>query len=247
MYLLYVDESGDPGTHEHSSKHYILSGLIVNQDNWDKYLQELKCFRKDLRTKYGLNQRTEIHASELIRLNKIEDYKHIRKTERIHLLKDYCRQIPVIFGDTFLLTVSLNRDDFPAGGIFEEAWTKLLKQFDSFLNLKAIDKGIVICDDTESLKLNSLVRMMRHSTDEHVELNNIIEDTFSKSSHHSYFIQTADVIAHLLYRKEYPKGSLKKFGLEKEFDYLNSIHLSESNENVEIQSNKKPRFNNRGF
>lgn len=245
MHLLYVDESGDPGTHAHSSKHYILSGLIVNQDNWDKYLIDLKSFRKDLRAKYGLNQRVEVHASELIRIAKIEDYKQIRKTERINLLKDYCRKIPRIFNDTFLLTVSLNRDDFPNGGIFEEAWINLLKQFDSFLNSRVSDTGIVICDDTESLKLNSLVRMMRNSNEQHIEINNIIEDTFSKSSHHSYFIQTADVIAHLLYRKEYPKGSLKKFGLEKEFDHLTPILLSETE--VEIDLNKKPRFNNRGF
>ena len=45
-------------------------------------------------------------------------------------------------------------------------------------------------------------------------IDNIIEDALSRSSHHSYFIQTVDVVAHLLYRKEFPKGSLKKFNLE---------------------------------
>jgi len=37
-----------------------------------------------------------------------------------------------------------------------------------------------------------------------------------------------DVIAHVLYRKEYPKGSLKKFGLEHFFDILEPVLLKEA-------------------
>jgi len=43
-------------------------------------------------------------------------------------------------------------------------------------------------------------------------LYNIIEDPMSTSSDLSYFIQSVDMIAHLLYRKEYPKGSMLMSG-----------------------------------
>ena len=89
MYLLYVYESGDPGINEYSSEYYILSGLIVNQEEWSKYLNRLKLFRKHVKEKYRLNQRVEIHSKELIRIGKIKEYTEITKTNRINILKEY--------------------------------------------------------------------------------------------------------------------------------------------------------------
>ena len=62
MHIMYVDESGDPGIDKYSSPHYILSGLIISENDWKEYLNRLKTFRKSLKEQYGLNQRTEIHA-----------------------------------------------------------------------------------------------------------------------------------------------------------------------------------------
>jgi len=80
MHILYVDESGDPGKHKYSSPHFILSGLIISQEDWTLCLDRLKTFRKSIYTTYGLNQRTEIHASELIRINNLKEYQKITKT-----------------------------------------------------------------------------------------------------------------------------------------------------------------------
>ena len=100
------------------------------------------------------------------------------------------------------------------------AWSRLLQRYDTYLKKEAKDKGIVIVDDTDSIKLQSLQRKMRvynplpshySNNSYNSPIDNIIEDPFSRNSNQSYFIQTVDVIAHLLYRKEYPKGSLKKF------------------------------------
>ena len=74
MHIIYVDESGDPGKYGYGSPHYILSGLIVSQNFWQEHLSRLKTFRRYVKENYGLNQRTEIHASELIRINKIKEY-----------------------------------------------------------------------------------------------------------------------------------------------------------------------------
>jgi hypothetical protein len=42
MHILYVDESGDPGIHRYGSPYFILSGLIVPEDEWLNYLDRLK-------------------------------------------------------------------------------------------------------------------------------------------------------------------------------------------------------------
>ncbi len=59
--------------------------------------------------------------------------------------------------------------------------------------------------------------------------DNILEDPFARNSQHSYFIQAVDCIAHTLYRREFPKGSLKKFGVDKLFDYVEPLLLKEAN------------------
>lgn len=244
MYIMYVDESGDPGRHPNSSPHFILSGLIVSQNHWDKYLLRLKAFRKSLKAQYNLNQRTEIHASELIRVDKMQEYKAIHKSKRMAIFKDFCTQIPLIFDTATVINICIKIDEQPEGvDIFELGWSRLLQRYDTFLKKVANDKGIVVADDTDSLKLMSLQRKMRvyNPTPSHFDvgtynapIDSILEDTFSRSSHHSYFIQTVDMITHSLYRKEYPKGSLKKYGIEYQFQKMDSILLKKASKNDEF-------------
>jgi hypothetical protein len=234
---MYVDESGDPGRSIHSSPHYILSGLVVSQSDWQKFLDRLKTFRKALKTSYGLNQRTEIHTTELIRVNKLKEYRQIKKTDRINILKDYVAQIPLIFDTARIINICLDKQSFQADeNLYQIAWARLLQRYDTYLKKVAKDYGIVITDDQNSNELLHLQRKMRvyNPTPSHyagsynAPTDNLIEDPFSRSSHHSYFIQTVDVVAHLLYRKEYPKGSLKKFGLEHLFQKMEPIFLKEA-------------------
>ena len=133
MYIMYVDESGDPGKDKFSSPHFILSGLIVSQDEWDKYLQRLKSFRKSLKNKYGLNQRTEIHTSELIRIQKIEEYKKFHKSIRLEIIKDYCTELPRIFDTAQILNVCIKISEHPDEDIFNLAWSRLFQRYDYFL------------------------------------------------------------------------------------------------------------------
>jgi hypothetical protein len=243
MVILYVDESGDPGVGQHCSPHYILSGLLVNQNDWDKFLGRLKTFRKSLKEKYGLNQRTEIHASELIRLNKMDEYKKIFKTQRINILKEYVAEIPRIFDTGKIINVCLLKSDYKdTGEIQKIAWQRLIQRFDTYLKKIASDKGIIVSDDTDSLMLMKLHRKMRvyNPTPSHFSgfynapTDSIIEDIFMRSSQHSYFIQTVDVVSHLLYRKEFPKGSLRKFNLENQFRKLEPILLKEASQHDEF-------------
>lgn len=241
MHFIYIDESGDPGNNPYS-KHFILSGLVVSIDDWDDCLRKLKILRKTIKKTYGLNQRTEIHSAELIRIGKIEDYKKIRKSIRLEILKYYCQQIPTIFNKSKVINVCLDKTQFGEKSVFEIAWSRLIQRFDNHLKKDCKSKGI-IADDTQSRVLMQLLRKMKvynpipsryndnHQSYYNAPTDSIIEDIFSRDSTHSYFIQSVDVIAHLLYRKEYPKGSLKKYQIEKQFDYLEPILLKKANKN----------------
>ncbi|OYU78939.1 MAG: hypothetical protein CFE23_16340 [Flavobacterium sp. BFFFF1] len=240
MYIMYVDESGDPGSHKNSSPHFILSAIIVSENEWDKYLVKLKTFRKALRDTYGLNQRSEIHCKELVRPNNNLEYKKISKTNRMNLLKDYATQLPNVFDTAQILNICLKKSELEGIDFFELAWSRLLQRYDTFLKKEVKDKGIIISDDTSNLKLMNLHRKMRiynpipsHYSIEpyNAPIDSILEDIFSRDSKHSYFIQSTDVIAYLLYKKEFPQGSIKKYGIEKQFDKLEPILLKKASKN----------------
>lgn len=236
---MYVDESGDPGHSTYGSEHFILSGLIVHQTDWEISLNNLKKFRKTMSERYGFNQRLEIHASEMIRINKEKKYRAIHKNKRINVLKDYCAEIPNLFSKSKILNVCIKKSEHADKDIFELAWSRLLQRYSTYITKMGLENelGIMIVDDTDSIKLQNLQRKLRtynpipsnyRPQPYNAPLFNIIEDPFSRESRHSYFIQTVDVIAHLLYRKEYPKGSLKKYGLHFQFDKLEKILLKEA-------------------
>lgn len=237
MHIMYVDESGDPGIHQYGSPFFILSGLIVPQDEWPKYLDRLKTLRRSIKSSYGLLLREEIHASELIRINKLKSYSAIKKSDRIQILRQYCSQIPVIFDTAKVINICLKKSDFStAQDVQQTAWSRLIQRYDTYLKKSAKDKGMIIADETNSYSIMHLLRKMRvynympshYGPPYNAPADSIIEDLVQRNSTHSYFIQTVDVIAHLLYRKEAPKGSLKKFGIEGYFDMLDPILLKEA-------------------
>lgn len=233
MYLMYVDESGDPGRSKHSSEHFILSGLIISENDWNTYLSNLKWFRGVLKTTYNLSPRVELHAAELIRINNIEEYKQIRKTQRIEIIKLFLKVMPRLFPEGRIINICFKKNEHPSLEEFQtRAWTRLIQRYDTFLKKTVQSRGIIICDESDEPLIRGLLRQMRvynpvtskYGTPTlQVPTNNIIEDVFIRRSQHSYFIQAVDFIAHGLYRKEFPKGSLKKFGLEKAFDQLEPI------------------------
>lgn len=245
MYLLYVDESGDSGNFiegvSKNSRHYILSGLIISQDDWASSLEKLKKLRGIISSKYGLSPRVEIHASELIRIDNIEEYRQIRKQDRLDILKMYSSQIPIIFDTAKVINICLDKTEQKSKRDIQElAWSRLIQRFDTYLTKTVNDKGIIISDtmNQESLVRNTIRKMRIYNPiPSHYgpfydsPIKNIIEDAFIRDSKHSYFIQTVDVIAQLLYRKEYPKTSLKKYNVDKYFELLKPILLTEAAKN----------------
>jgi hypothetical protein len=237
MYIMYVDESGDPGSSLLSSPHYILTGLIIHQDEWKPILDRLELLRATILQSFGLKPKVEFHATEIFRTNS-EEYKAIKKVERIKMLKFYVHEIPDIFKNAKVLNVCFKKSEQPDIKNFQEiAWHRFLNNYDNYLGKIAQDKGMIICDESNETQLRSQLRKSRiyntipskgNSISYHTPVQNIIEDITHRKPTLSYFIQTCDVIAHCLYRKEYPKGSLKKHQVEKIFDTLEPILFKES-------------------
>ena len=246
MYFLYVDESGDPSElkdNNENSPHFILSGLIIGVKDWENCLQRFKTFRQQLKASYGLALREEIHATELIRVGNLKSYRKIKKKDRLKILENCTTEFPKIFSSSKILNICIDKEEHSnTNNIKELAWKRLIQRYDNFLKKSANGSlGIIICDGIEDREVRSLLRKMRvyNPTPSkfggyyHALTNNIIEDVFTRDSNHSYFIQAVDVIAHTLYRKEYSKGSLKKYRMERLFNNLEPLLLKEANHNDE--------------
>jgi len=235
MHIMYVDESGDPGNSAHSSPHYILSGLIIRQEDWKPCLDHLKILRTNIKSAYGLGPKSEFHAMEIFRTTN-PAYKKMHKTARINMLKFYANEIPIVFSNAKILNICITKSDHPHITNFQTlAWNRFISRYDTFLK-KVQDKGIIICDESNENQLRNQLRKSRiynpvpsqFGGTYNAVTQNIIEDITHRKSTLSYFIQTCDVIAHVLYRKEFIKGSLRKFGVEKIFDLLDPILLKEA-------------------
>ncbi|MBA3480611.1 MAG: DUF3800 domain-containing protein [Pirellulales bacterium] len=82
MYLLYVDESGDPGIN--GSEHLLLAGAAVFEGKWqyiDRDLHRLIC------QYFPIEPRpTEIHAADLYKGKK--EYRRLSPQDRAQLIQD---------------------------------------------------------------------------------------------------------------------------------------------------------------
>ena len=66
-YIVYFDETGDDGANTLSSKQFVLTSIYLNADCWQENYNKIREFRKNLKKKYGLHIKEEIHTKHLVR------------------------------------------------------------------------------------------------------------------------------------------------------------------------------------
>ncbi|MES9861827.1 MAG: DUF3800 domain-containing protein [Candidatus Thiodiazotropha sp. 4PDIVS1] len=122
--------------------------------------------------------------------------------------------------------------------VFEMAWTTLIQRFHNTLSYKnfpgpqnADDRGMLVVDRTDEVKLRNMTRRMRRynpipsaygGASLAKPITTIVEDAVHRDSLHSYFIQLADVNAYFLLQKYDPCKYVKNKGGTNYFSRLNS-------------------------
>ncbi len=66
MYLLYVDEAGDPGFGPGSSPIFLMSGIIIPAERWREVFDRYRAFRRSLLESYGVPLYAELHGHTLV-------------------------------------------------------------------------------------------------------------------------------------------------------------------------------------
>jgi hypothetical protein len=232
MYLMYVDESGDPGRHS-PVRHFILSVLIVPAIDWQESFERHHQMRRYLKATYGYPVRAELHAASLVDPRRGgSSVRRLRgRRTRMLLYQDVMRSIPQIFPTAKTFSVYIDKDaaetsSFQRNNYLELAWNYLITRYHNFLTWDC-DRapGLVFADDTANATVRALLRKMRVYNPvpsyfdprgyHNVPVRTVIEDPVFRRSEHSYFVQMADMIAHSLYRKLNVRGSYRRYNLHR--------------------------------
>lgn len=254
---MYVDESGDPGlwnmgtpVQQRSSQHYILTGVIVPALEWRAYLDAMVDVRRDIRQRYGLFMRAELHGSELINPRGNAAYKRIPggRKGRVSVYRDALQGMTAGMPDIKIINVHLNKlnpryrrsvEIGPNGEIPDpegRSWEWLVQRFNNHLRWDCDgDLGMVLPDETNEAKVRRIMRRMRvhnyitsrviSGTSYSNPIEQIVEDPVIRNSQNSYFVQFADLVAHALYRDLYPKGGYRKYNVDRLFSLVDSVLL----------------------
>lgn len=223
MYLMYVDESGDPGLNNSPSQYFILSGLVVHELKWRDLMNDVQAIRKSIKEKYGIGVRDEIHCSEFIRKAHISGIpKHIR----LQVLRDITRELAKI-NYISITNVCIDKQGKPADyDVFLVAWKNLFQRFENTLMYRNFpgpvntqDMGIIFCDDTSGKELQKLVRKMSvynpipnqgRAGYRDMPIKMIVEDPNMRDSKDSLIIQMADLCAYMMYQHKSPNAYIQK-------------------------------------
>lgn len=236
MYLMYIDESGDPGMLKSPTRYFVLSGLVVHELRWKPFLEELISFRRDLKARFGLKLRDEVHAGHMLttpgELARIPKYQRL---EILRLYADFLAGLPDLSVINIVVDKQGKSEDYP---VFDRAWQALIQRFENTISSRnfpgprnADESGMLFPDATDQKKLNLLLRQMRNYNPvrnrvdhgpgyRNLQLRTLIEEANFRDSATSYFIQSADLCAFLLYQQLSPSSFMKRKSGQNYFNRL---------------------------
>lgn len=241
MYLIYADESGDCGLVNTPSDYFILGSLVIHELRWKQILDELINFRRYLNQQFGFKSREEFHAAKFI--THPGSLIRISKWDRLVMIRKYAEKLRSL-SDINVFSVIVNKAGKPPNyDVFENAWKTLIQRFENTLfhhnfrgpvNADTDQRGMIIADHTDDKKLRDLLRRMRYYNpitnqpqygpgyrDKPIQY--IIEDPSFRSSDQSYFVQSVDLVAFLLYQFVKPNTYMRKKGAQNYFRILEPI------------------------
>lgn len=234
MYLMYVDESGDPGNNTAQSEYFCLSGIVVHESQWRNFYEVNRRFRRKMKDVYGLPVRSELHAVKFLRHSQFEIEKH----NRLSILRNFLDELAKI--NTIAVTnVIVHKLGKPREfDIFGVAWRTLFQRFENTLVNGNFPEGyrrsygVVFTDATNGESLTQLMRKMSVYNPipnrwgigyRNIPIARVIEDPSPRDSQHSLPIQACDVIAYFLHQKLKPNSYIKRKSADKYFDRLKPV------------------------
>lgn len=227
MYLLYVDESGDPG--QYGSSHLVLGAVALFEGKW-RYLD---ADLRNLIDRYFPTspKPSEIHLAPL-RSGK-QEYRALDAATRQKLLDEFCGIVTSLLStEITLFTVVADKSWWfgqnpgkTGDDLYAELFENLSSRFDLYLRRRysegAPSKGIIIADPHKvalSASLRTNHRLFQRSGNRWNPQYNLIETVFFLDSHESPGLQLADLCSYSIWRMVTAKDTALATVLANTFD-----------------------------
>jgi hypothetical protein len=210
MHLAYFDESGDDGFPASSSPLFTLCCCYLGYLEWKPTYNALVDFRRRMKTEFGLPVKAEFHTRYfLLNKNPYRDLA-IADKDRVSIVSEYCKLIAQLNLKIVNTVVVKNRIVAKKYDVLDWALKMSIQRLENDLNpsLNPTSRFLMITDEGRVGKMRSTARRMQKvnfipskfdSNSYRKEIEALIEDPLPKDSKDSYFIQTADLVAFIVY------------------------------------------------
>ena len=212
MYLLYVDESGDPGDPANGGSDFLILGAAaLFEGKWSHVERSLRL----LIDRYfpAAPKPTEIHLTELRSGKKA--YRTLTRVRREEMLDELCQlAVNLLPTELTMFTIIADKKYWYVqnpGRNFEDLYAALFEdlssRFDLYLRRRNAEgapcKGVVIADEHKqslSTALKANHKLFQRDGTQWARLYNLIETVFFLSSHESPGLQLADLASFAVWR-----------------------------------------------
>lgn len=213
MFLAYFDESGDDGLVGSPTSWFVLSCVLLRESDWLNTLDELIKLRRALKASHGIKVRDELKGGDFKRGWGAFSGLGIQRADRWLLYErtlDFYATLPVqIFG------VAINKAGSHARGYQARraAWNFALQRVDTFCKKQPGEgeRAMIFPDAGHGAFIRRQLRALRRGNVVKgffggtlvVPTRRIVEDPNDRESHHSYFVQMADLCAFACHRSNH--------------------------------------------
>jgi len=196
MYLLYVDESGNPDSA--TDRHFVLGGVAMFERKVFWVNEEVDKLQESLFP----GVQVEFHAQEIV-AHAQEPWHSLPSDKRTETLQSLCRVISSS-NDIYLFAVAIERSTTKEPLI--RAFEELCNRFDLFLKrLHAqgnTQRGLVIFDETRYEKtLQTLLATYRGTGTRFGRVYNFADIPFFTDSKSTRLLQLADLVSYAVFRR----------------------------------------------
>jgi hypothetical protein len=207
MYLLYLDESGDPNGWQYQ-KNYVLAGVAI----WEGQIWRLSCELDNLQDKYfhGISCPIAFHASD-IRRGKGTHFENMKPELREEILKEVCNVVAnSVFPSlvAFATTVDISAYESPLQ-VRRLTLEDVCARFNTFLmrQFKANkgSKGLLIIDRNREGEYRSLMADFKRDGVKSGYLGQIVDIPYFAGCSDTRMLQLADAVANAVFQY-YEKG-----------------------------------------
>jgi hypothetical protein len=203
LYLLYLDESGDPGAWTTGAQnHFVIGGVAVHEGKIREYSEKLDAIQAKFFPKIQVP--IAFHASEI--RNGKDRFRELSPADRAVLLDDlyevlHQARFPnlIAFATVMHISAVQNSDQ-----VLHDTFEDVCQRFNTFLvrQYKAgfIDKGLLIIDQAHQDRYRHLVADFHEHGTAYGYLGNIVDIPYFSGRRDTRMLQIADLCASAVYQ-----------------------------------------------